>query len=185
MDSVRGRKAKLRAHFRSVRRSLEPTLKKKWDVAIAENASRLLTPKGTWSIYSPYDGEVDTNALIEKIGDHVEWAYPVVQNLNMKFFIPIEAHAFEPGECRAPEPLRAKSKEALGIDVCFVPALAFDVRCHRLGSGKGFYDRFLSGFGGISVGLAYEAQLTDELPTDENDQAVDYIVTEKRVLKRA
>jgi 5-formyltetrahydrofolate cyclo-ligase len=74
-----------------------------------------------------------------------------------------------------------------GIDVMLVPGLAFDGAGRRLGMGGGYYDDVgrrlrASGAGGIMVGLAYDFQVVDECPADENDVAVDYVVTDRRVL---
>ena len=65
--------------------------------------------------------------------------------------------------------------------LCIVPALSFDRFGYRLVYGGGYYDRFLSEFAGISVGLVYEALCVEELPRDRYDERVDLIITEKGV----
>jgi 5-formyltetrahydrofolate cyclo-ligase len=71
------------------------------------------------------------------------------------------------------------------------PGLAFDRRGRRLGRGRGYYDRFLARARAnigrlrgsvIACGLCYGFQLIDEVPCDENDSAVDLVVTEKGIL---
>jgi 5-formyltetrahydrofolate cyclo-ligase len=71
------------------------------------------------------------------------------------------------------------------------PGLAFDRRGHRLGRGRGYYDRFLAraranagrlGGSVIACGLCYVSQLVDEGSCDENDSAVDLVVTEGGIL---
>ncbi len=69
------------------------------------------------------------------------------------------------------------------IDVVFVPAVAFDKNGHRIGYGKGYYDRFLSNFKGIKVGVAYDFQIVDKFPTEPHDVPVDYIITPTKILK--
>ena len=55
----------------------------------------------------------------------------------------------------------------------------------RMGYGKGYYDRFFEGKTDcVKVGVAYELQVADQLPTEENDLPVEYLVTEKGVWKR-
>lgn len=68
--------------------------------------------------------------------------------------------------------------------LCVVPALAFDKKGFRLGYGKGYYDRFLSSFPGVSVGLCFDGFLSDSLPTDDNDIAVNILITNTGVFEK-
>lgn len=64
---------------------------------------------------------------------------------------------------------------------CIVPAISYDVYGYRIGYGGGYYDKFLSENSEVcSVGICYEACLTDMLPREEHDINVKYIVTENR-----
>jgi len=67
-------------------------------------------------------------------------------------------------------------------DICVVPAVCFDKKGYRIGYGKGYYDRFLSNFGGTSVGFCLNRFLCDSLPRGRYDRAVDLIITEKGVI---
>ena len=70
------------------------------------------------------------------------------------------------------------------IDVALVPGVAFDLNLHRLGYGKGYYDRFLALNTHMKrVALAFNLQIVDELPINEFDQPMDVIITEKRILE--
>lgn len=75
--------------------------------------------------------------------------------------------------------------ETVTPDLAIVPLVAFDLKGHRLGYGGGFYDRTLSGLKQnadfTSVGFAYAAQCISAVPTDEFDQKLDFMVTEKGV----
>jgi 5-formyltetrahydrofolate cyclo-ligase len=68
------------------------------------------------------------------------------------------------------------------IDLVVVPGLAFDPHGNRLGRGVGFYDRFLGRLrrSATSAGLAFDAQIIDDVPADERDMSVDIIVTDRR-----
>ncbi|MGZ3807117.1 MAG: 5-formyltetrahydrofolate cyclo-ligase, partial [Bacteriovorax sp.] len=66
--------------------------------------------------------------------------------------------------------------------VILVPGLAFTKKGERLGRGKGFYDKYLSSYRGIKIGLCFSAQLSDLLPTEEHDVKLDYIVTEEEII---
>ncbi len=63
-------------------------------------------------------------------------------------------------------------------DIIIVPCLSVDSNGYRIGYGKGYYDRFLKNFRGVSVCPCYEELLTDKLPTDENDIKINILVTQ-------
>lgn len=65
------------------------------------------------------------------------------------------------------------------IDIAVVPGMAFDAEGHRLGRGKGFYDRFLSqpAFRHIyKLGICFPFQFLPHIPTDEYDIAMDEVL---------
>jgi 5-formyltetrahydrofolate cyclo-ligase len=70
-------------------------------------------------------------------------------------------------------------------EVVIVPLVAFDARGFRLGYGGGFYDRTLEGLRAkrptIAVGFAFDAQEMPEVPIEDTDQKLDFIVTESGV----
>lgn len=70
-------------------------------------------------------------------------------------------------------------------EVLIVPLLAWDRRGFRLGYGGGFYDRTLAGLRArgpvLAVGFAFAAQEVEAVPTDEFDQRLDAVVTERGV----
>lgn len=68
-------------------------------------------------------------------------------------------------------------------EVLFIPGLAFTKEGKRLGRGKGFYDRYLMSFKGIKIGVCFESQLFEEIETEEHDQVMDIIITEKNIYK--
>lgn len=69
--------------------------------------------------------------------------------------------------------------------VCIVPAIAFSRDGHRIGYGKGYYDRFLANFSGTSIGLSYSALVCNNFSQNDHDIPVDMIITEREVLKIA
>lgn len=64
-----------------------------------------------------------------------------------------------------------------------VPGLSMSSKGERLGRGKGFYDRYLENFRGPKIGICLEVQLDESLPVEPHDVLLDFIVTEKRVIK--
>ncbi len=78
-----------------------------------------------------------------------------------------------------PEAMHLVAPEEL--DLVLVPGIAFDKRGYRLGYGGGFYDAFLAQTKMVKVGLAFDFQIVDLLPTREEDERVDLIVSEKTI----
>jgi len=72
-------------------------------------------------------------------------------------------------------------------DIILVPLLAFDKNKNRLGYGKGFYDRFLTKFLNrrkiITIGVAFSFQKYNKVPTSSGDVRLDYILTDKGLIK--
>lgn len=66
------------------------------------------------------------------------------------------------------------------INCVIVPGAAFDKNCNRLGMGGGYYDRFLKLTHAKKIALAFDFQVTEKLPAENFDVAVDEIITERR-----
>ncbi len=92
----------------------------------------------------------------------------------------------EPGYRHIPEPGIIKNRDiALGdINVVIIPGAGFDLNGNRLGYGAGYYDRLLSNTKRhiSTIALAYEEQITEEIPVEPHDVQVDAIVTDKRLI---
>jgi 5-formyltetrahydrofolate cyclo-ligase len=68
------------------------------------------------------------------------------------------------------------------LDLILVPGVGFDLSGRRLGRGKGYYDRLLTGVRGAKCGLAFEKQIVMAIPAEPHDITLDYIVTPNRWL---
>ena len=67
-------------------------------------------------------------------------------------------------------------------DVLFVPLIGFSANLERLGQGGGHYDRWIAAHPGtFAIGLAWDAQLCEALPTEPHDIALDAVVTPTRI----
>jgi len=104
---------------------------------------------------------------------------------------PLDFHRFDAGDVLVPggfglsEP--ASDWPRIEPDILVVPLLAFDRRGYRIGYGAGFYDRTLAKLRAardvLAVGFAFAAQEFETVPHDENDQRLDWIVTESGARK--
>ncbi|MBF0571830.1 MAG: 5-formyltetrahydrofolate cyclo-ligase [Candidatus Omnitrophica bacterium] len=133
--------------------------------------------------YVSMPGEVDTLAMIDKaIFSGKRVALPIVEK-NQRKLIPTVISSMEDahkGTYGIAEPQYDPDKELdlKDLDVVVVPGLAFDRLHNRLGRGAGYYDRFLSILPQTvtTVGLAFDFQLTDCLPTEAHDMRLNQII---------
>lgn len=63
------------------------------------------------------------------------------------------------------------------IDVAIIPGVAFDKNLNRLGRGRGYYDKFLKCFNGLKVGIGFDFQIVDDIPTEPHDVKMDMIIS--------
>lgn len=82
-----------------------------------------------------------------------------------------------------PEPVEGIEVPSNKMDVVFVPLLAFDAAGHRVGYGKGFYDRFLEQcrLDTVKIGLSFFEAEAATIPHNATDVALDYCITPERV----
>ncbi len=83
------------------------------------------------------------------------------------------------------EPLASCAVAPLDIvDLLLVPGVAFDRRGHRLGYGKGYYDRLLPARRpeALLVALAFDCQLVEEVPVSGHDVSIDLLITPSQQL---
>jgi len=71
------------------------------------------------------------------------------------------------------------------IDLIVTPGLAFDENGHRIGYGKGYFDKLFKNLSTncVKIALAYDFQIIENVPAEEHDKKVDIIVTESRTLR--
>jgi 5-formyltetrahydrofolate cyclo-ligase len=95
--------------------------------------------------------------------------------------LPSEA-AFFLDEWGIPVPQESLRVPNTKIQVVFVPLLAYDSSGHRLGFGKGFYDKFLSSLeqSVIKIGLSF-FPAEEAIPTEPHDVPLDYCITPDRI----
>jgi 5-formyltetrahydrofolate cyclo-ligase len=75
------------------------------------------------------------------------------------------------------EPLQTcPSVATTHIDVWLVPGLGFDTQGHRLGMGRGIYDRLLQDAQGYKIGICYPCQKIDSIPSNHWDIQMDRVI---------
>lgn len=97
---------------------------------------------------------------------------------------PHNAASWARGKFGISEPQPDKSDLILpcNIDLVICPCTAFDIECHRMGMGAGYYDRFLAKCTkAIIIGAAFDCQKAKFVPTEAHDIALQAVFTENAV----
>jgi len=83
-----------------------------------------------------------------------------------------------------PEPVASK---ILYPDILLIPLVGYDKNLNRLGYGGGFYDRYIAKIDNtkkvIKIGLAFSFQKIKSIPINHYDKKLDFIITEKKIVK--
>jgi 5-formyltetrahydrofolate cyclo-ligase len=184
---INDQKYQLRQHCKTLRKGLGAESRQRasraicahlaaWD--IFQNTDTILT-------YMPMRTEVDLRPLLTDFPEK-HWLLPRIlpgEDGRMGFhpYDPdhLVVHPFGMAE---PAP-HLPQVSADNIQLVLAPGLAFDRSGWRLGYGGGYYDRFLKEFGGVSVGVVFQALLLEALPHGEHDVPMQGLVTESELIK--
>ena len=136
------------------------------------------------ALYSPIANEVFTEEIFSaalRLGKRI--VYPRVRGSQLEFCEVTDRQALSPGMLGVLEPQEGRPVAPERIDLVVVPGVAFDLFGHRLGYGKGFYDRtFGARTRGLLAGFAFELQVVEQLPKEDHDVRLDLLITEARVI---
>src|SRR5574344_2828255 len=129
-------------------------------------------------LYYSLPDDVDTHRLIERISKTKEVLLPVViddTKMELRHFH--DMTDMHKGAYDIMEPTGAIFEEYKKIDLAIVPGMAFDAKGHRLGRGKGYYDRFLKQLSNAyKIGVCFDFQKVETVPSCEHDVLMDEIL---------
>ena len=185
-STVVAEKRALRAEHRARRDALAAVTRAAAGEVIADRVDRellaILSAGAIVCIYDAIGTEVPTRGLAARaLARHLVLAYPRL----VRGRLPLSLHRAVPADLSpatlsiheppSSAPLVAPEDVALVL----LPGLAFERRGARLGWGRGHYDATFCAAPAVPrVGIAFESQLVDRLPTDEHDLFVHLIATE-------
>lgn len=185
-------KEELRRDMKALRENLGADARTRIDVAIATKLRELpqyaIAPLVL--TYLSVGSEVDTREIIRNAWDDgktiaIPRCVPGSRAMEwhaIESFDGLERKAFGIEEPPANPQTLVSPAQPDSLSIALVPALSYDAFGFRLGYGGGYYDTFLPGFPGISIGLCRNAQMsTTPLPTDVHDVAVAFVLTESGV----
>ena len=136
--------------------------------------------------YYPSNYEIDDLNILDFLEKkNFKVSLPVIKKENqMNFYKWSKRDPLKINKFGIPEPVSTK---IIYPDILLVPLVAYDGNLNRLGYGGGFYDRYIEKIEKIKkvikIGLAFSFQKISSIPINQYDKRLDFIVTEKEILR--
>jgi 5-formyltetrahydrofolate cyclo-ligase len=145
------------------------------------------TAKCVHTYVSALPGEVDTLAVIGRLLERgTEVQVPVVRDETTLAHVVLPSlDALRPATYNLLEPDEAQCTQANPerAQLIIVPGRVFDRAGYRIGSGRGYYDRFLAPLHVPTAALVYSGQLVDAVPAESHDVPVQYLITPQNIIE--
>ena len=183
MDMMNEQKKELRKKIKQKIEMLTPEYCQKADEDIFRKLISMEEYKNARTVfcYVGTEKEINTFPILEdalntgkRLGVPLCTSYGIMEAREITNLNQLKAGAYgilEPGEdCPVIEPIE--------IDVACVPCLTCDKTGRRLGYGGGFYDRYLPKVTGTKVVLCRSRLMEEEIPSEEFDVQMDYVITD-------
>lgn len=185
------KKAEFRIHFKQKRRELSPSEIENRSEGICDAIFTKFQLEGKIiSLFLPIEKhkEINTYHILEKglsIGTQIALPKIIPNTHTLKHYL-YESHSkLEVNSMGIPEPVKGKLIKTESLDYVFIPLLAVDKTGHRIGYGKGYYDRFLKKCSPncLFIGLHLFDDFVDIEDIDTHDVQLNYCVTPYRIVK--
>ena len=136
--------------------------------------------------YYPYNYEIDDLEILDLLEKkQFNISLPIInKNNQMNFFKCSNNDPMKINKFGIPEPV---SSRIFYPDILLVPLVGYDDNLNRLGYGGGFYDRYIEKIekikNVIKIGIAFSFQKITSVPTNNYDKKLDFVITEKEILR--
>jgi len=130
--------------------------------------------------------ELDTSSIINKLKSEKKIIIvPKISNNELVHIAINDQTEFSINEYGIKEPNNGHHFIIENLDLIFIPLLAFDLEGHRVGYGKGYYDRFLklTNKSSLKIGLSFFDPINKIQDIDDNDVKLDYCITPTQIHK--
>ena len=186
-------KHSLRQTLRKQRKAVTPEQRSQASLALLTQAKKLklFTPHQHIACYMAHDGEIDPTLLLKYAWELGKSCYlPIIpKHSNSMHFIKVQPEqVLLNNHFGILEPVFDVNQEIepQELDLVIAPLVAFDKHGHRLGRGKGYYDQSFSFLTKskiskpVMMGVAYQFQCVDELPSVGHDVPMHRVLTEEQ-----
>lgn len=179
-------KRQIREELARKRDRLDAAFCKQAEVGISNQLRQMdiIAERGYLYGYYPLGRELSLLSFLQwalEAGKRV--ALPKVDGNEMDFYEITSLNQVEKGSFGVMEPVTGQKvnwEEA----VCLTPGVGFDEKGGRIGHGAGYYDRYFERHPRlVKVGIAHDFQMIQEVPAEENDVPMEYLVTPKDIRK--
>lgn len=178
-DDVPARKEKLRIAIIAARKSLSGDDRRLAGEAIAAQGLAQWRGAATIAAYLSVRTEPPTGGLLDSLAANgTRLLLPVIEGASLDWAVYDGSRTMTAGPLGISEPIGARlgTDAVLEAEIVVVPAFAVDRAGHRLGRGRGYYDRGLVGVCAPIVAVLYDAELIEEVPAEPHDHLVDAVL---------
>lgn len=175
-------KIELRQYYKKNRQELSTEERLRLSQSISDLLIQLEHVKLAKNIllYSAIQNEVDLTSLYHYChSNHKKVFFPKTYDEKIRFFEVNDISEMNKGRFGVLEPSELSTEFQNESGVILVPGVAFSKNRHRIGYGKGYYDRFLTAHENLySIGVGYEFQMIEDFETDKFDVPLNLLVSE-------
>lgn len=176
-------KNELRKHIRQMKTLLTPAEKQRQANSVFHDIECLKQFKAAKVVllYHSLPDELPTHSVIEHWSNTKTVLLPRVDGERLRLY------RYSPtlmvhGSYNIFEPSMSCPEYSINdVDLAIIPAMAFDSKGHRLGRGKGFYDRLLAASSVTKIGVAFNSQIVNNVSTDAFDIDMDIVISDKNL----
>lgn len=130
-------------------------------------------------LYYSLPDEVQTHAFVEKWYTSKKVLLPVVVGDELELRHYTGPSCLKEGAFHIEEPTGEPFTQFHEIELAVIPGVSFDCQGNRLGRGKGYYDKLLPKLSSYNIGICYQFQTCEEIPTEPFDRPMDEVWTEQ------
>lgn len=178
-------KKELRSKYKALRKQLSENDREEMSLSIANQLLKLpIWDKNYFHVFLPIEThlEVDTELILHLLSGKDKEILISKSNFETKemiHYLLTDNTKIKKNQYHIPEPVDGIEVPSKKIEVVFIPLLAFDKKGHRVGYGKGFYDKFLGECQTETIKIGLSFFEAEELIADvhEGDMQLNYCVT--------
>ncbi|WP_300747664.1 5-formyltetrahydrofolate cyclo-ligase [uncultured Brachyspira sp.] len=190
LNNVKEAKQLIRNSFKLIRNNLDLSFVQTKSLIIYKKFKNIVNINkfNSISVYIDFNNEVSTYSIIKYALDNkIKISVPFLidnHNMKLKYINDYDKDINRNTKFGNGEPFEyCKDCDIEEVSMFIIPALVFDEKCGRLGFGSGYYDNILKlNKNALRVGLAYDYQILPSIPKDDNDEILDIIISESKII---